>query len=64
VLVGLGVSSLSMAPAKVPAVRYALSEHDLATCKAMADAARAAEHASDARAAALALAAPALIEII
>jgi phosphotransferase system enzyme I (PtsI) len=64
VLVGFGVTSLSMAPARVPAVRYALSEHDLATCKAMADAARAAIDAPGARAAALALASPAVAEIL
>jgi phosphotransferase system enzyme I (PtsI) len=63
-LAGLGVTSLSMAPAKVPAVRYALSEHDLPTCKAMADAARAADDAAGARAAALALASPAVAEIL
>jgi len=56
VLVGLGVSSLSMAVPKVPAVRLALSLHDRATCVAMADAARSAPGAVQARAAALALA--------
>ena len=33
VLVGLGVSSLSMAPSGVPAVRFALSRTDLATVR-------------------------------
>lgn len=38
VYVGLGVTSLSMAVRKVPAVRAALAIHDMATCGAMADA--------------------------
>lgn len=38
VYVGLGVTSLSMAVRKVPAVRAALAIHDMATCRAMADA--------------------------
>lgn len=40
VLVGLGVSSLSMAPSKVPVVRLALALHSLAECQALARAAR------------------------
>jgi phosphoenolpyruvate-protein phosphotransferase (PTS system enzyme I) len=56
VLTGLGVSSLSMAPTRVPAVRAALRMHDLRTCTAMAAAARAARSPQDARDAALALA--------
>jgi phosphotransferase system enzyme I (PtsI) len=56
VLVGLGVTSLSMAVPKVPAVRLALSLHDRATCEAMAAAALDAPDAAQARAAALALA--------
>lgn len=36
VLVGLGVQSLSMAPSKVPLVRYALSLHTLAECQGLA----------------------------
>jgi phosphotransferase system enzyme I (PtsI) len=52
VLVGLGVTSLSMAVPKVPAVRLALSLHDRATCVAMAEDARAASGALAARAAA------------
>ena len=56
VLTGLGVSSLSMAPTRVPAVRAALRMHDLATCTAMASAARAARSPQDAREAALVLA--------
>jgi phosphoenolpyruvate-protein phosphotransferase (PTS system enzyme I) len=56
VLTGLGVSSLSMAPTRVPAVRAALRIHDLRTCTAMAAAARAARSPQDARDAVLALA--------
>jgi phosphotransferase system enzyme I (PtsI) len=56
VLTGLGVSSLSMAPTRVPAVRAALSLHDLGTCTAMAAAARAARSPQDARDAVLAMA--------
>jgi phosphotransferase system enzyme I (PtsI) len=51
VLVGLGVSSLSMAPAGVAAVRFALSRTDIETCEAMAAAARNAQDAAGARAA-------------
>jgi phosphotransferase system enzyme I (PtsI) len=40
VLVGLGVSSLSMAPSKVPVVRLALALHSLAECQQLARAAR------------------------
>jgi phosphotransferase system enzyme I (PtsI) len=64
VLTGFGVTSLSMAPAKVPAVRYALGAHDLATCRAMADAARVGDDAPTARAAALAMASPAVLDIL
>jgi phosphotransferase system enzyme I (PtsI) len=53
-----------MAPSRVPAVRYALAEHDLTTCRAMADAARRAPDAYQARRAALALASPALAETL
>ena len=56
VLTGLGVSSLSMAPTRVPAVRVALRIHDLRTCTAMAAAARAARSPQEARDAVLALA--------
>ncbi|MBC9820555.1 phosphoenolpyruvate--protein phosphotransferase [Terrabacter sp. MAHUQ-38] len=48
VLVGLGVTSLSMAPSKVPVVRLALSLHSVAECRALAEAARAARTAADA----------------
>src|SRR5665811_764587 len=56
VLTGLGVSSLSMAPTRVPAVRAALSLHDLRTCTAMAAACLLYTSPQDARAAALELA--------
>lgn len=52
VLVGLGVSSLSMAPSKVPLVRLALSRHTLPECQRLAAGVRAARTAADARAAA------------
>ena len=48
VLVGLGVSSLSMAPSKVPVVRLALSLHSVAECQTIAAAARGARTAVDA----------------
>ncbi len=51
VLAGLGVTSLSMAPSKVPVVRLALSLHDLAQCQGLATAARGAATAVDALAA-------------
>jgi len=55
VLTGVGVTSLSMSPAAVPGVRFALRAHTLARCQEMAAAARAARTAPEARAAALAL---------
>lgn len=58
VLVGLGVSSLSMAPPKVAAVRAALRLHSRATCQQMAAYAVDAQTASDARAAVEQLAHP------
>lgn len=48
VLVGLGISSLSMAPSKVPAVRVALSMHDLVDCQRLAHVARTAREAGEA----------------
>ncbi|WP_323095781.1 phosphoenolpyruvate--protein phosphotransferase [Intrasporangium sp. YIM S08009] len=48
VLVGLGVSSLSMAPSKVPIVRLALSLHTVAECRGLAAAARGARTAYEA----------------
>lgn len=58
VLVGLGVSSLSMAVAKVPAVRAALAQHDFDRCVDMAEVARAASSPRSARAAVAELASP------
>ncbi len=58
VLVGLGISSLSMAPSGVPAVRYALARTTLAQCEEMAAAARSAIDAAAARAAVEALVDP------
>ncbi|MFF4653820.1 phosphoenolpyruvate--protein phosphotransferase [Streptomyces sp. NPDC001380] len=52
VLVGLGVTSLSMGPAAIPYVRSALARHTLAQCGRAAAAARAADTAEEARAAA------------
>ena len=54
VLVGLGVTSLSMAPAAVPAVRYALAHHTLEQCRAIAEVARGAVDAAGGRSAAAA----------
>ncbi|RYF44474.1 MAG: phosphoenolpyruvate--protein phosphotransferase, partial [Comamonadaceae bacterium] len=36
--VGLGVSSLSMAPSAIPAVRTSLLEHTIDECRSMAEA--------------------------
>jgi phosphoenolpyruvate-protein phosphotransferase (PTS system enzyme I) len=58
VLTGLGATSLSMSPAALPAVRYALRRHPLDVCRAMAEAALAATDAAGARAAVLGLADP------
>jgi len=58
VLVGLGITSLSMAPNGVPAVRYALARTTSAQCEQMAAAARAAIDAAGARAAVEALVDP------
>lgn len=52
VLVGLGVTSLSMSPGSLAAVRAALAAHTLAECQAAAAAARAANSADTAREAA------------
>ena len=49
VLVGMGVSSLSMSPNKVPAVRVALSRHSLDECRELARLALGARTASEAR---------------
>src|SRR5690606_37536038 len=45
-LLGLGVTSLSMAAAAVPLVRYAVSHHSTDRCRSVADAARAAGDAA------------------
>jgi phosphotransferase system enzyme I (PtsI) len=63
VLAGLGVSSLSMAPGKVPAVRTALGLHTLTQCQQMAAAARAATNAVEAKAAVLKMADPVLADL-
>ncbi|WP_328808356.1 phosphoenolpyruvate--protein phosphotransferase [Nonomuraea montanisoli] len=52
VLVGLGVTSLSMAAAALPAVRAGLGEHTLEQCREAAEAARSAGGPGQARAAA------------
>jgi phosphotransferase system enzyme I (PtsI) len=49
VLVGLGVTSLSMAPVGLPAVRSALAAHTLAECRDLAAAALAADDGGTAR---------------
>jgi phosphoenolpyruvate-protein phosphotransferase (PTS system enzyme I) len=64
VLTGLGVTSLSMAPTRVPAVRAALSLHDIGTCTAMAAAARAARSPQEGRVAVLALADKLITDLI
>jgi phosphotransferase system enzyme I (PtsI) len=51
VLVGLGVTSLSMAPGALPGVRSALAAHTLADCQRLATAALLADDAVEARAA-------------
>jgi phosphotransferase system enzyme I (PtsI) len=52
VLAGLGVSSLSMAPRSIPAVRESLAGHTLQECRQIAEAALAADTPEAARAAA------------
>ncbi|MGC3992877.1 MAG: phosphoenolpyruvate--protein phosphotransferase [Propionicimonas sp.] len=64
VLAGLGVSSLSMAPGKVPAVRTALGLHTLTQCQQMAAAARAGTNAEEAKSAVLAMADPVLRDLV
>ncbi|WP_265520693.1 phosphoenolpyruvate--protein phosphotransferase [Oerskovia flava] len=64
VLAGLGITSLSMSPAAVPAVRYALAQHTTEQATAIAVAARAAPDAPAARAAALALLDPTVVEVL
>jgi phosphotransferase system enzyme I (PtsI) len=55
VLVGLGVTSLSMAPVSLPEVRTSLARHSLEDCRRFAEAARAADDPTEARAAVRAL---------
>ena len=55
VLHGLGVTSLSMSVSSVPVVRFALRQHTADQCRMIAEAARSASDAVQARAAALAL---------
>lgn len=55
VLLGLGVTSLSMSAAAVPLVRYAVSRHTMDDCRAMAERAREATDAAAARSAAVGL---------
>ena len=64
VLAGLGVSSLSMAPGKVPAVRTALALHTLTQCQQMAAAARAGTNATEAKSAVMSLADPVLADLL
>ncbi|HRA07814.1 MAG TPA: phosphoenolpyruvate--protein phosphotransferase [Propionicimonas sp.] len=64
VLAGLGVSSLSMAPGKVAAVRTSLGLHTLAQCQQMAAAARAAGDAREAKEAVLQMADPVLLDLL
>ncbi|MFF2145704.1 phosphoenolpyruvate--protein phosphotransferase [Kitasatospora sp. NPDC058190] len=49
VLVGLGITSLSAAPAALPEVRAALASHTLAQCRELAELALLANDAADAR---------------
>lgn len=64
VLVGLGVSSLSMAPSRVPMVRWALSRHALTDCRRIAEVARGARSAEEAREAARGTAAEEVTELL
>lgn len=63
-LVGMRVTSLSMAPAAVPAVRFALRHHSLEVCRRIATAARTARTAESARAGALGLVSPMVREAL
>jgi len=64
VLTGMGVTSLSMAPAAIPMVRFALRSHTWDVCRGMAAAARGARTAADAYRAALTLAGPKLRDLV
>nr|MBP8921639.1 phosphoenolpyruvate--protein phosphotransferase [Micropruina sp.] len=64
VLAGLGVSSLSMAPSKVRAVRTALALHDLTQCQQMAAAARASAGPKEARDVVISMADPIMLDLL
>lgn len=64
VLAGLGVSSLSMAPGRVNAVRAALRLHDYTTCQQMAAYAVDAPTAKDAKSIVTKLAHPTLLDLL
>jgi phosphotransferase system enzyme I (PtsI) len=64
VLVGLGLTSLSMAPACLPPVRHALCTHTLDECRGMAKVAREADDAASAREGVRRLAAPELLDLL
>lgn len=64
VLVGLGLTSLSMAPACLPSVRHALSAHTLDECRDMAKAVREADDAASARESVRRLASPELLALL
>jgi phosphoenolpyruvate-protein phosphotransferase (PTS system enzyme I) len=49
VFVGLGITSLSMAPVSIPAVRAAIASHSMAECRGLATLALDAEDGRDAR---------------
>jgi phosphotransferase system enzyme I (PtsI) len=63
-LTGFGVTSLSMSPAAVPGVRFALSRHTLAECRAIGETARSARTATAGRATCLALVDPEVRETL
>ena len=64
VLAGRGVSSLSMAPSKVRAVRTALALHDLTHCQQMAAAARASAGPKEARDVVISMADPIMLDLL
>ncbi|MCL1897488.1 MAG: phosphoenolpyruvate--protein phosphotransferase [Micrococcales bacterium] len=64
VLIGLGVGSLSMAPAKIAAVRASLARHTMDQCRQLATLARSSDTAAQARQAALAAADPLVAEAV
>ena len=64
VFTGAGASSLSMASSRTATVRAALRLHDLDTCSRMAAAAVSARTATDGREAVLAMADPALADLL